>query len=130
MFRSIEILPKRRFEHSASNTAFVQSTAQAIDTGGYNFISLEAWAWNLQTGDTLDIMIQEATVNEDDAFVLALNSPASGTIISLSGSSGATRTATAFLPVFSRFVRLSIGPSLSSGNIVDVRARLNLKQFP
>ncbi len=124
---TIEILPKTRFEHSSGSLTFKASTPQAIDTSGFNFLSLQVWVYNLQTGDTLKLSLEEATVNEDDAYVPALS--AAAPLLTFAGT-GSTQTKIVHLIDFSRFIRLTVQPILASGNVVDVRAHLNLKLTP
>lgn len=129
---TIEIFPKTRFDRAAGSESFKQSTAQAIDTGGYNFLSLQVWVYHLTGGgspDTLAVDIEEATVNEDDAFVPAVT-PTTSPIITFTGN-GSTQTQIVHLNVFSRFIRLTVTPTLAAaGQIVDVRAHANLKLVP
>lgn len=119
----IEAYGKKR--HYESTQAFTQSTNQAIDANGYNFLSVQVFSWNLDpvAMDQFKVEVEESNVNEDGAY-----SVNAATGFSITVTSGAP-TGNGTLNGFARFLRLKITPTITATYVGDLRVVFTLKQF-
>lgn len=118
MAASIELLRQTQLSGN-----FTQSPSEAVDVLSYNNCVVQVWLEETLTGaETVDVYLQHAAVNEDDAYV-DLGSVAIASFTNLSSSPELNAT---FDP-FARFLRVRV--ALGGGaTVATLRAELLLKK--
>lgn len=118
MAASIELL--RQIQLSGD---FTQSSAEAVDVLSYNSCVVQVWLEEtLSGGETVDVYLQHAAVNEDDAFV-DLSSVAIAAFTNLTSSPILDAPSDAF----ARFLRVRV--ELGGGaTVATLRVEMVLKK--
>ncbi len=109
-------------------SSFTQGPGQAVDAGNFVNASIQVWVYGLAGSDSLDVYLEQSTLNEDDAYVDYQGSAgASGAILSINSSGGNSSTAIANVDGFARFLRLRLDASNVTSNQYEVRAQIILR---
>lgn len=93
MSGSFEILPK---QYISGN--YTQSVNEAVDSGGANFVSVQAWNFTTIASGSIAVYLQHANINDDSAYV--------DTSFSMTFTAGAATTKIVPLSGFGRYLRL------------------------